>query len=197
MKRSHRTETETPDRKPVSDTAWLDEAEWAEWLVKDALREREDFPGLVRYHEDRARRHPNDPRVHYALVQAYLQNGEAQKALNFLVPLYRAAPEERAYQEAILDVLFASGRTEKDFDWVSGCMYVYRLTPVFVDACYAYLRTRPSAPAIITELWDKVTAGGYPAFSDEQLLAALWRDARFQIGHPRKFPAVSMIWVEE
>ena len=30
-------------------------------------------------------------------------------------------------------------------------------TPVFVDACYAYLKTRPTTPAIITELWDEVT----------------------------------------
>jgi len=178
---------------PLSRCSHCDEDEgrdfeaWEEYVE---LFERGDFPGLIRLYEADLRRWPDDVNTHCELGDAYVRNGQPQRAMDFLAPRHRADPEQTAYHYAILDALCALGRTEKDFDWVVAPR-VYRLGPEVLDACFRYLSGK-RRPRRIFELTGEVTAGGYQAFSEDELLAALRRDVRFVVEPGIGFPGVSV-----
>ena len=98
---------------------------WEEYVE---LYERGDFAGLVRLCEATLRRWPDDVNAQYDLGDAYVRNGQPERAIEFLTPLHRADPEQTAYQHGILDALFALGRTEQDFAWLRAPR-VYRVGP--------------------------------------------------------------------
>ena len=121
---------------PFDDSDDLDDFE--EWETYTELVEQEDYPALVRYCEERVRRFPRDPYSAYYLGDAYVQNGEYEKALAFIAPHHRRMPDHEDYHHVILDALFALGRTEDDFAWVERPS-VYRLNHEVLDACYRHL----------------------------------------------------------
>jgi hypothetical protein len=51
------------------------------WEALVELREAEDYPGLVRYCKGRAERFPDDPYSQFYLGEAYVLNGEYEKAM--------------------------------------------------------------------------------------------------------------------
>jgi tetratricopeptide (TPR) repeat protein len=168
--------------------AWEEDFEaWEEYVV---LFERGDFPALVRLYEEDLRRWPHDVNTQCDLGDTYIRNGQPQRAIELLVPLHRADPDQLAYQHVILDALFALGRTEKDFDWVVAPR-VYRLGPEVLDVCFGYLRSK-RRPRHVVELVGAVLLDGYRAFSYEELVAALRADPRFVVGEGFGLPHVAV-----
>jgi tetratricopeptide (TPR) repeat protein len=160
---------------------------WEEYVV---LFERGDFPALVRLYEEDLRRWPHDVNTQCDLGDAYIRNGQPQRAIDLLVPLHRADPDQLAYQHVILDALFALGRTEKDFDWVIAPR-VYRLGPEVLDVCFGYLRSK-RRPRLVAELVGEVLLDGYRAFSHAELAVALRADPRFVVEEGWGLPDVTV-----
>ena len=150
------------------------------WEGYVELYERGDFAGLVRLCEATLRRWPDDVNAQYDLGDAYVRNGQPERAIELLTPLHRADPEQIAYQHGILDALFALGRTEKDFPWLRAPR-VCRVGPALLDACFRYLR-RKRRPRLACELAGAVLDEAYQAFSEDELVAALRGDGRFVVG---------------
>ncbi len=75
--------------------------------------DNEDYPGLVRYCEKRAQKHPNDLYAQYYLGDAYVRNGEYTKAIEFMTEHHKKHPWNSDYQYVILDALFALVPTKK------------------------------------------------------------------------------------
>ena len=67
-----------------------DERDFEAWEAYVELYERGDFPGLVRLCEATLRRWPDDVNAQYDLADAYVHNGQAERAIAFLTPLHRA-----------------------------------------------------------------------------------------------------------
>ena len=160
---------------------------WEEYVE---LYERGDFPGLVRLCKATLRRWPDDVNAQYDLADAYVHNGQPERAIEFFTPLHRADPEQIAYQYGILDALFALGRTEKDLDWVTPPR-VCRVAPALLDACFRYLRPK-RRPRLVIELVEAVLDEAYQAFSEDELVAALRADGRFVVGQGSAFAKVSV-----
>jgi hypothetical protein len=124
------------------------------------------------------------------LGDAYIRNGQPQRAIDLLTPLHRADPDQIAYRHVILDALFALGRREKDFDWVVAPR-VRRLGPEVLDACFVYLRSK-RRPRLVLELAGAVLADDYQAFSNDDLLAALRLDVCFVVESGSGLPGVGV-----
>jgi tetratricopeptide (TPR) repeat protein len=167
-----------------------DERDFEAWEAYVDLYERGDFPGLVRLCEATLRRWPDDVNAQYDLADAYVHNGEAERAIAFLTPLHRAEPEQIAYQYGILEALVALGRTEKDFDWVTPPR-TCRVGPDVLAACFAYLHGK-RRPRYVFDLKRQALADGYCLFSEEELVAALRADSRFVVECGVGLPRVSL-----
>jgi hypothetical protein len=124
------------------------------------------------------------------LGDAYIRNGQPQRAIDLLTPLHSADPDQIAYQHVILDALFALGRTEKDVDWVVAPR-VRRLDAALLDACFAHLRSK-RRPRLAVDLVGAVLLDGYRAFSYEELVAALRADPRFVVEEGCGLPHVTV-----
>jgi hypothetical protein len=85
------------------------------WEVHSELRESEDYPALVRYCEREVARHLGDPYANERLGNAYVLNGQYQKAIDSMGACHRKHPDIEDFQHIILDALFALGKTESDF----------------------------------------------------------------------------------
>jgi len=143
------------------------------------LRDKEDYPGLVEYCKQRAERLPDDPYAQHSLGEAYVLNGEYEKAIGFLLKHHRRQPDNPDYHHVILDALYASGKTEDDFDWLQRPV-ILRMTAEILDACYEFLRSKRK-PRSVNELYTPFVMEGYLLFTEEDLLNALSEDSRFVV----------------
>ncbi|OGV77817.1 MAG: hypothetical protein A3K19_16250 [Lentisphaerae bacterium RIFOXYB12_FULL_65_16] len=164
---------------PVDDV-WDDDDGFEDWEGYAALVEAEDYPALVAYCEADVRRHPRDVYAQARLGGAYVLNGQYQTAIDFLGPCHQGCPESGDIQFAILDALFALGRTENDFAWVAKPVVV-RLDRAILDRCWEYLRRRPRGAYVVADLKALFIMDGYIKFTCAELHQALVADSRFKV----------------
>ena len=158
------------------DDVWDD---FEEWETDYELREKEDYPGLVEYCKQRAERLPDDPYAQFYLGEAYVLNGEYEKAIEFLSKHHKHHSDNPDYHHVILDALYALGKTEDDFDWVEKPV-ILRMSTEIVDACYEFLRPKRK-PRSVNELYMRFIMKGYLLFTEDDLLKALLKDSRFVV----------------
>jgi len=151
--------------------------------------DEEDYPGLVRYCKQQAEQRPNDLYAQYNLGDAYVLNGEYEKAIQSMSEHHRRHPWNQDYQHVILRALFALGKTEDDFDWTEKPV-VLRMSDSIVDTCYEMLK-RKRKPRSPIELHTQLILQGYLLFTEDDLLKALVNDGRFSVDN-----ADSAIWAE-
>jgi len=144
--------------------------------------DNEDYPGLVLHCKQRAERHPEDLYAQYYLGDSYVLNGEFEKAIEYMAEHHKKHPWNPDYHYVILDALFALGKTEDDFNWVTRPI-VLRMSTNIVDTCYEFLKPKRK-PRSIMELRDMFITEGYLLFSRQDLLKALLNDGRFVVDRP-------------
>jgi len=149
------------------------------WEIAAELRDKEDYPGLVEYCKQRAERFHDDPYAQYYLGEAYVLNGEYEKAIEFLSEHHRRHPDNLDFQYVIPDALFALGKTDDDFDWVQRPV-ILKMSSDILEACYEFLKSKRK-PRSVGEIHGGFVLKGYLLFSDEELLKALSEDGRFMV----------------
>ncbi len=152
------------------------------WEPYQEFLDKEDYPGLVRYCEQQAERAPDDLYSQYYLGDAYVLNGEYEKAIEFMAEHHRSHPWNLDYHHVILDALFVLGKTEDDFDWFEKPV-VLRISPDIVDTCYELLKRKKNSRSVM-ELHTQFITEGYLLFTEEDLLEALVNDRRFDVENP-------------
>ena len=167
-----RSITSGQNRNDVSD-------DFEEWEIEHEFREKKDYPGLVGYCKQRAGRLPDDPYAQYYLGEAYVLNGEYEKAIEFLSEHHKHQPDNPDYHHVILDALYALGKTEDDFDWVQRPV-ILRMSAEIVDATYEFLRSKRK-PRSVNELYTRFVMEGYLLFTEEDMLKALSEESRFVV----------------
>lgn len=153
------------------------------------LIDNEDYPGLVQFCKQIAERNPGGLYAQYYLGNAYVLNGEYNKAIEFMAEHHKKHPWNPDYQHVILDSLFALGKTEDDFHWREKPEIV-RMSTDIVDTCYEFLK-RKQKPRSVMGLFTQFVTEGYLLFSEKDLLKALLNDERFKVDKPE-----SEFWAE-
>ena len=167
--------------------AWDGIDEFEEWQADDHFLSKENYAGLVQLREHRLIGRSGELQAQIDLGEAYVLNSEYEKALAWLSELHQKDPDHPDIQYLILDVLFATGKTEDDFPWLKK-PEVLRLSSAVLDQCAEALKGKRK-PRSVEELYTKLLIEwGYLHFTDEALLAALKRDDRFVVNDPEGSP---------
>lgn len=158
--------------------SYLCEAGFEAWEIDYELREKKDYAGLIAHYKAVVEWESGGPRGLYRLGEAYVLNGEPEKAIELLSGAHRKYPHDEDIQHVILDALFALGKDETDFEWVER-MPVYRLDASVLDRCHAYLKPKRK----LRDVYDLhgQFIHGYCVFSPEELLEAVRGDDRFVV----------------
>jgi hypothetical protein len=109
------------------------------WEADDHFLSKENYPGLVKLRERRLARRPDELDTQIGVGEAYILNGEYDKALAWLSGLHRKVPDHPDIQHLVLDTLFATEKTEDDFPWVEKPTVV-RLSGAVLDQCAEALK---------------------------------------------------------
>jgi tetratricopeptide (TPR) repeat protein len=147
------------------------------WEPRAKLIEEEDYPGLVRYCKQIVEQFPDDLYTQYYLGDAYVLNGEYEKAIEFLSEHHRKHPWNTDFQHVILKALFALGETENDFYWAEEPV-ILRMSKDIIDSCYELLRFKRK-PRPVFMIYTEFVTEGYLHFTEEDLFNALVKDSRF------------------
>jgi len=110
-----------------------------DWEDDYRLISKRDYKGLKSLRQEVAKSHPADVYAQWRLGEAYILCKEYEKAIDYFTPLYRKNPDYGDIEYSILDALFALGKSERDFKWVSA-PEVKRLNDEVSDFCYDYLK---------------------------------------------------------
>jgi len=137
-----------------------------------------DYIGLKRHRQEVAKSHPADIYAQWRLGEAYILCKEYEKAIDYFTPLYRKNPDYGDIEYSILDALFALGKSERDFKWVS-VPEVKRLNDEVSDFCYDYLKGKRKARSL-DDVYCQLIVEGYLTFSEVELLNHLIKDERFE-----------------
>jgi tetratricopeptide (TPR) repeat protein len=174
--------THFPDNRAKSATSYdswdtSDDDGFEDWKPLVEFREKEDYASLVEYCENRANRFPNDICAQFQLGEAYVLNGEYEKAIEFLSHHHKKQPWNEDYQYVILDALFALGKNENDFNWIEKPV-ILRMSGSILDVCYEFLKPKRK-PRSVFEIYAHFVTKGYLLFTEEELFGALMKDNRF------------------
>lgn len=149
-----------------------------DWEDDYRLISKGDYKGVKRLRQEVAKSHPGDIYVQWRLGEAYILCKEYEKAIDYFTPLYRENPDYGDIEYSILDALFALGKSERDFNWVS-VPEVKRLNNEVSDFCYDYLKSKRKARSL-DDVYCQLIVEGYLTFSEEELLNHLIKDGRFE-----------------
>jgi len=172
---------EFPDKRgevnTSSDDGGDEPDELEAWEPPVEFRKKEDYVGLVEYCKHRAERFPDDPYAQFYLGEAYVLNGEYEKAIEFLSRHHKKQPWNIDFQHVILDALFALGKNENDFNWIEKPV-VLRMSDNILDVCYEFLKPKRK-PRLVLEIHTHFVTKGYLLFTEEKLFKELMEDDRF------------------
>ncbi len=155
------------------------EAELEAWEIDYQLRERQDYGALVAHYEAVVEWESGGLGTLRQLGNAYVLNGEPEKAIELLTEPHRQNPEAQEFHYVILDALFALGKDESDFDWVER-MPVFHIGSAVLDRSHTYLKPKRK-PRSVYELHTELLLDGYCVFTPDELLEAVRGDERFVV----------------
>ncbi|MDR3584321.1 MAG: hypothetical protein P4L59_03255 [Desulfosporosinus sp.] len=163
-------------RKELDDNT--DQDDYEDWEDDYSLLNEGDYEGLKRLRQEIAKGNPEDIDAQWRLGEAYVLCKEYERAIDFFIPLYKKDPDNINIEYSILDALFALGKMERDFNWVS-VPNVIRLNNEVSDFCYDYLKRRRNGKEL-DDIFFQLMVEGYLTFNKEELLNNLIKDGRFE-----------------
>ncbi len=147
--------------------------------VYSDLIEKQNYEGLILFCKNRLKSNPDDVYGQCRLGEAYVLNGEYEEAIYFVTPYLKGFPDNEGFQSVVLDSLYKLGRTENDYDWIQKPDIV-ELNNEILNYFYDLLKPKRK-PRSIYILYGELYMKGYVRFSENDLLAAFKKDARFMV----------------
>ena len=163
-------------RKELDDNAG--EGGFEDWEDDYELLNKGDYDGLKMLRQLIAENNPEDIHAQWRLGEAYILCKNYEKAIDYLKPLYRNNPDNGDIEHSILDALFALGKSERDFQWVS-TPKILRLNKETSDFCYDYLKRKRKGREL-DDVYCQLLVEGYLTFNEKELLNHLTKDGRLE-----------------
>jgi hypothetical protein len=132
-----------------SNDEYEDFDDFEDWEGDADLINKEDWKGLLKLREQKARSKPDDLYAQERYGEALILNQQYQQALDYITPYYQVYHELEFGIGRIMDALIGLGKTEKDFKWIKEPK-VLRLDQSTIDLCKKILDNKKN----YTELHD-------------------------------------------
>lgn len=162
------------------------------WEAYDNLYYKGDFLALIKLQKDYLRKNPSNPREKLMLADAYVYATQYQQAMKILKSLHKFDPQDTEFTHALVECLDKMGKNPKDYPF-------RRKVPIFesqqetADWCYNYLKHEGLSNDPFNLLFEMEVAG-YVRFEEEQLVAYLQQDKRFNVHEieGEDYPAIEL-----
>jgi hypothetical protein len=141
--------------------------EFEEWEGDADLINEEDWKGLLKLREQRARSKPDDLCAQDRYGEALILNQLFQQALDYLTPYYQAYHEQEFGIDRIMDALIGLGKTEKDFHWIK-MPRVLRLDQSTINLCKINLKGKRSFTKVLDLYFSLMYMADYLTFKEQE-----------------------------
>ena len=89
-----------------------------DWEKDAELFYAQEWRQLAQLRRLKYEREPKCAHTQWCLGEAYVLNGEYEKAIRFLGELHQKYPDDLNIQHSLLNALSAIGKDETDFEWI-------------------------------------------------------------------------------
>ena len=150
------------------DDEYDDYDDFEEWEGDADLINAEDWKGLLKLREQRARSNPDDLYDQQRYGEALVLNKKYREAIEYLTPYYQIYHELEFGIGVIMDALIGLGKTEKDFKWINQPK-VLRLDLSTIILCVNFLKGKKNYTQFIDLHFYLMDNADYLTFKDQEL----------------------------
>jgi len=150
-----------------------------DWEHDKILYEKEDWVGLLKLREKRAKKQPSDLYAQLRFAEILNINKKYEEALDFITPIYQKNYESGVGIHEIIDALYGLGKSENDFDWKIK-PNVLKLDSDTLKLCVDFLKPKRKARSVVEIYGELIMNADYCTFNEKRL-------AEFLVNHPEKF----------
>jgi hypothetical protein len=141
--------------------------DFEEWEGDADLINEEDWEGLLKLREQRARSKPDDLYAQERYGEALILNQQYQQALDYITPYYQVYHELKFGIGQIMDALIGLGKTEKDFNWIKEPQ-VLRLDQTTIDLCKINLKGKKRFTKVLDLYFSLMFVADYLTFKEQE-----------------------------
>ena len=149
------------------DEEYEDYDDFEEWEGDADLINEEDWKGLLKLREQRARSKPDDLYAQDRYGEALILNQKYQQALDYIIPYYQVYHELKFGISRIMDALIGLGKTEKDFNWIKEPK-VLRLDQTTINLCKIYLKGKKRFINVLDLYVSLMDVADYLTFKEQE-----------------------------
>jgi|WetSurMetagenome_2_1015567.scaffolds.fasta_scaffold121772_2 hypothetical protein len=139
-----------------------------DWEGDKILFEKEDWPNLLKFREERAKKNPSDLYAQQRFAEALNLNKRFADTLELITPLYIDNYGVGFGIHEIIEALHGLGKSESDFNWIVKPKII-KLDSDTLRLCVEFLKPKRK-PCSISDIYcDLIMQGDYYDFNEEQL----------------------------
>jgi hypothetical protein len=139
-----------------------------DWEDDKILFEKEDWIGLLKLREERAKKQPSDLYAQQRYAESLNLNKRYKDTLDFVTPIYQENYESGFGIHEIIDALYGLGKTENDYSWIIK-PNVLKLDSYTLKLCVDYLKPKRKAKSISDIYCELIMKADYCTFNEEGL----------------------------
>ena len=146
--------------------------DFEDWEADYELINNEDWKGLVKWRKSKYDKNPKEHYNQFYYGDALVKNGEFYKAIEILTEAYNQYPESTDIIHCLLNALFKSGKTEKDFQWKSEPK-ILSLDNETLELSRKYLKHKRQHRSVYDIYYDLFMAEVYLNFTENELIQTI------------------------
>lgn len=139
-----------------------------DWEDDYNLVEKEDWAGLLKLRDERAKKKPSDLYAQQRFAEALNLNKKYRETLDFISPIYEKNYESGFGISEIMDALFGLEKTEDDFNWITKPI-ILKLDDYSLNLCLATLKGRRKYISLTDIYMNILMQADYLTFNAKEL----------------------------
>lgn len=151
-----------------SDDKYEDLDGYEDWEGDANLINSEDWNGLLKLREQKAKSNPDDLYDQERYGGALVLNKKYSEAIDYLTPYYQIYYEDNFGISVIMDALIGLGKTEKDFKWINKPT-ILRLDQSTIDLCKNILTNKKGYTKLCDLYFLLMNNSDYITFKEQAL----------------------------
>jgi len=147
-----------------------------DWEDDYILFEEEDWAGLLKLRNERAKKQPSDLYAQQRFAEALNLNKKYKETLDFITPIYKKNYDSGFGISEIMDALLGLGKTENDFDWIT-IPLILKLDNYSLNLCLEILEGKRKYSRLTDIYVNILMRADYLTFNEEGLAEFLLQNS--------------------